>query len=525
MVDEHGLVVRPAPNPIPGGPSTVADVLDAGVAAHPDREALVGRHRRYSYAELDAEVDAASAALASVGVGPGDRVAASLPNQTDIVVLFLGSMRRGAVWVGVNPALATPEKRYVLDDTGASVFVTTPDAVDGSTVPTWTVDPGDGAGTWVELVEAHRGEAPKRPVIDPHAAAAIAYTSGTTGFPKGAVHSQHNLLWPGAAGREHDPAPPDERHGVVLPLTLLNLQVLGPVFAFCKATTCVCVDRVDPVGLAEWITSERITRLTAVPTMLQDLLTHSDVDPAALAVLRRPECGGSATPHWFRDLFRERFGHDVYTGYGLTEAPTAVTREMPGDELVPGGSGRALPPVELVIVGDDDRELPVGEVGEICVRARRVGPWAGVYTPFLGYWNRPEATRETLRGGILHTNDLGSLDAGGRLRVHGRRIDVIVRGGANVYPAEVERVLAEHRDVAAAAVFGVPDERLGEVVAAAVQLAPGGAVGEDDLRAHCLASLARYKVPRLWWFVPAMPRTAMGKIRKAELLAELTARG
>jgi long-chain acyl-CoA synthetase len=526
-LDARGLVVRPAPRPIPNGPRSVADVLADGVRRHPAREALVGRHARYTYAELDRAADAAAAALASAGIGPGDRVAASLPNQSEIVVAFLGAMRVGAVWVGISTALAPPERAYMLADAGARAMLTTPAiaaslAAHRDELPdlehVWCVDPADGRGDWPDLIARHEGHRSPAVVIDPHAPAAIAYTSGTTGFPKGAVHSQHNMLWPGADGREHDPAPDDERHGVLLPLTLLNLMILGPLFAFVKGTACVCVDRIDPLGLVGWVRDERITRMTAVPAVLHDLLTHPDVDPADLAVLRRPECGGSATPQVFRDLFRTRFGREVLTGYGLTEAPTAVCREMPGDDPLAGCSGRAFAPVEVTILDDDGRPVAPGALGEICVRARRDGPWAGVYTPFLGYWNRPEATAEALRGGVLHTDDLGLLDEQGRLFVKDRRKDLIVRGGANVYPAEVERVLHDHPAVAAAAVLGLPDERLGEIVAAAVQLRPGAEADHGALAAWCRDRLARSKVPERWAFVDSFPRTGMGKIPKRDLV-------
>ena len=213
-LDARGLAVRAAPNPVPNGPRSVVDVLDAVLATMPDREALVGRHARYTYAELDRAVDAAAAALHALGVRPGDRVAASLPNQTDIVVAFLAAMRLAAIWVGINLALAPDEKAFVLRDSGSAVLVTTPAVATSlrevdTPARTALVDPDTGRGSWNDLVAAHTSVAPPRPAIDPHAAAAIAYTSGTTGFPKGAVHSQHNMLWPGADGRENDPAPAD----------------------------------------------------------------------------------------------------------------------------------------------------------------------------------------------------------------------------------------------------------------------------------------------------------------------------
>ena len=519
LLDDNGLIVRPAPASIPNGPATVADVLRRALHDCPDHEALVGRHNRYTFRELDRIADAAACALHECGIRPGDRVAASLPNQCEIVIAYLAAMRLGAIWVGINMALAPPEKRYVLGDSGTQLFITTPAIRDGLDDPpcrVLTVDPHDGTGDWPDLVAAQRDQVPPQPPIDPHAAAAISYTSGTTGFPKGAVHSQHNMLWQGAVAREVDPGPADERHGVLLPLTLLNLLVLGPLFAWLKNTTSVCIDRIDPIGLRDWLRDEAVTRVTFAPPVVFDLLNHPDVAAHDLASLRRPECGGAATPQSLRTLFVERFGTGVLTGYGLTEAPGALTREMPGDPLLSGCSGRAMTPIEIVIVDEHDQPVESG-TGEICARAVHEGPWTIVYSPFLGYWRRPDATRRALRGGLLHTDDIGELDRDGRLFVKDRRTDMIVRGGANVYPAEVERILGDHPDVAASAVLGVDDERLGQRVVAVVQLRPSRATTDDDLTRYCREQLARYKVPERWVFVDAFERTPMGKIRKSDL--------
>jgi acyl-CoA synthetase (AMP-forming)/AMP-acid ligase II len=254
-----------------------------------------------------------------------------------------------------------------------------------------------------------------------------------------------------------------------------------------------------------------------VPTIVHGLLTHPDVDEDDLASLTRPEVGGADCPEEFRELYRKRFGREVLLGYGLTEAPTAVTLERPEGPHLPGCVGPALPHVRVSVRDDAGRELPAGEEGEVCVEPPSDGPWAGFYTPMLGYWNRPEATADALRGGLLHTGDVGALDADGNLFLRGRKGDLIIRGGANVYPAEVERVLHEDARVAACAVLGRPDERLGERVVAYVQAAPGEHLDAEELRTHCAQRLARYKIPAEFLFVEDFPRTPMGKIRKVDL--------
>jgi acyl-CoA synthetase (AMP-forming)/AMP-acid ligase II len=281
----------------------------------------------------------------------------------------------------------------------------------------------------------------------------------------------------------------------------------------------VAMDRIDAVGVAEWVARERICTFAAVPTVIHDLLTHPDVRPEQLASLTQPLIGGAECPEEFRALYRERFGADVAIGYGMTEAPTAVTRAVGESQPVPGLCGKALPQCELSIRGEDGRELPAGSEGEICVGPARSGAWAGVYTPMLGYWNRPDATAEALAGGVYHSGDIGVLEPDGTLFIRGRRNELILRGGANVYPAEVERVLLEHPAVAEAAVLGVPDRRLGERVVAAVRLVDGQRASDDALRDHCRASLARYKVPDAIARVDSLPRNAMAKVIKRELRA------
>ena len=530
--DARGLLASERRPAIPGGPQLAARVLDPGLETHPNREALVGRNGRYSWRELDAEANRAAHALAGLGIAPGDRVATALPNDVDIVIAVLACMRLGALWLGINLPLAPPEKAYLARDSGARVVLAAPEAAAelgalAAELPDLerviTVAPGTDDDEWRPLVAAAVATMPAIDV-DPFAPAAIAYTSGTTGYPKGAVHSQHNLLLPGAVARARRQYGDDDRVGVVLPLTILNLIALGPLLAWQTGAACVAIDRTDAPGLARWIREERITAISTVPTIMHGLLTHPDVTADDLATLSTPGVGGADCPEAFRDMYRRRFGREVTVGYGLTEAPTAVTMTDPDSPPVAGSAGRALPHVRVVIIDDDGAEAPTGTTGEICVGPATEGDWAGVYTPMLGYWGRPDATAAALRDGLLHTGDLGAVDAAGELFVRDRRNDLIIRGGANVYPAEVERVLHADARVAACAVVGGPDDRLGERVVAFVQVAAGQHVTREELRDVCTANLARYKVPEELHFVRSFPRTPMGKIRKTELRDQLTRR-
>jgi acyl-CoA synthetase (AMP-forming)/AMP-acid ligase II len=521
----HGLV-PPAVRPeIPGRPQTVAAVLDPTLARDPERTALVGRHGRYSFAALDREANRAAFALRELGVAAGDRVAACLPNDVAIVVAFLACMRLGAIWVGVNRPLAPREKAHVLRDSGARLLLASPEmdaevADSGEALPELRervrVDPARAADEWSERL-AGRDETRPDVSLDAWGPAAIAYTSGTTGLPKGAVHSQHNILLPGAVTAATGFYPEGVTQGAVLPMTILNLVVLGPVQAWQHAACLVAMDRVDAVGVADWVERERIGSFAAVPTVIHDLLTHPDVRPEQLRSLTQPLVGGAECPEEFRALYRERFGCDVAIGYGMTEAPTSVTRAENEPQPKPGLCGRALPQVEISIRDAKGGVLPPGEEGEVCVGPARSGDWAGLYTPMLGYWNRRDATDEALAGGVYHTGDVGVMEPDGTLFLRGRRNELILRGGANVYPAEVERVLLEHPEVAEAAVMGVPDRRLGERVVAAVVLGDDASADETALRDHCRRLLARYKVPETIAIVETLPRNAMSKVVKREL--------
>jgi acyl-CoA synthetase (AMP-forming)/AMP-acid ligase II len=526
--DSSGLLLSARRPAIPGdGPQTTAAVLDSPLATTPDSSALVGRSGRFTFAELERVVNRAAAALAALGVSARDRVAGCLTNDVDIAIAFLATQRLGAIWVGLNRPLAPREKAFILEDAGVKVLLCEsetakalePHRADLAALESVEIVSRDAPKTgWLGQIAAAPRD-PGRPQIevDPFAPAAIAYTSGTTGFPKGAVHSQHNLMLVATVLNTTESMPPGVHIGVLLPMTILNMFVRGPLAAWMGGRLVVCMDRIDPEGIAAWVREERIGMIDTVPTIIRDLLTHENVTEEDLSSLVNVIIGGADCPPEVAQLYRERFGCDVAIGYGMTEAPTGVARTTGEPQKAPGHCGQPIPQVELCAVDPEDRVLPPGEVGELCVMPATRGDYAGVYTPMLGYWNQPEATQEALRNGRYHTGDLGMIDEQGDVYVRGRCKELIVRGGANVYPAEIERVLQLHAEVELAAVLGVEDERLGERVVAAVTLSPGATVEPEALREHVRDHLARYKIPDQIRVVPEIPRNSMQKLMKREL--------
>ena len=456
---------------------------------------------------------------------PGDRLGVSLVNDLPLVALFHAGMRLGVIWVGVNRALAPPEKAYLLANSQAAFFVGDEAMVaevqgtaDMHEVKRCLTVDGSSSSEWSALLAEEPSWTPPRP--DPLAPAAIAYTSGTTGFPKGAVHSQHNLMLPGrmvirARGFGHD-----LRKADCFPLTILNMQVLSTLLVPQCGGTAIVMDRVDPVGIAEWVGQERATVWNGAPAMLYGLATNDDVAPESLQTLQDIWSGGSHCPQVTKDRFTKKFGLLASSTYGLTEVPTLVAIVPVGQEIDAGASGLPLPHLALHILDETDAELPIGTSGEICLGPSRDPELSSLYHLMLGYWHNETASDRALRNGMLHTGDVGFVDSDGYLHVQDRHQSLILRGGANVYPAEVERVINEFAGIAASCVVGVPDDRLGARVAAVIELdgpdQSDADIDADALGAYCRANLARYKVPETF-LVRSLPRNAMGKVILGEV--------
>ena len=529
---DESLIVytdRPA---VPGGPQSLVDLYASVPSECRDHVALVSEGRSFSFRELDREIRIAACALTELGLNAGDRIAASLPNRSDIVIAFFASMRLGLVWVGANQKLSDREKAYILSDSGAVAYLANREQVETirlqqESFPALNfmldVEPGDPNCGWRQLLSKADASRDLPQMVDPYAPAVIAYTSGTTGKPKGVVHSQRNLIVPAVAARDAMEFESTTTLGVYLPLTIPNLIVLGPILAAVSTAKCVLIDSRDPAEIARITEREKIVSLRGVPTTFYDLLTREDIPGNSLDSLTKAGVGGAGCPENLKELFRNKFGMEPQNSYGLTEAPTFVTMTDPLTAPVERSSGVPLPHIRVEIQDEEGRMLLPGETGEICIGPRREGPWANVYTTMLGYWQRPEATRDTLRGEFLRTGDIGYLNDKGELFVVDRKSSMIIRGGANVYPVEVERVLRGEPSVLDCVVVGVSDDRLGERVAAAIQLKPGFEADGQQLISHCQQNLARYKTPEKIVFVDSFPRNAMNKIIRNEVRSMLEA--
>jgi acyl-CoA synthetase (AMP-forming)/AMP-acid ligase II len=503
---------------------TVWDILDPVIDRHADDVALVCGPERLRFGELRQQSDRLVAGLRRSGARRGSTVAVSMHNSAEIVTAFLATMRMGARWLGLNRALPPAEQLRLIAHARTRVFLTdrTPDG--------W--EAGLPSGTTLSTVGAlGEGEAPRRarrsssgaaPPLDPLAPAAIAYTSGTSGASKGVVHHQHAIALPGRYLCGTEDFDDTSVVGVCLPLTILNILVVAVLPAFFAGRPVVILPRPDAAIVARGVAQEGITNMSIPPPILYDLSLRPEIDPAALDTLRCPRTGGAELPDHIRAAYVARFGRDPAGTYGLTEAPSVVAVEPRGVAHVTGASGQIIPYLRVRILDPEGRDLAPEQVGEICLAPRDDGPWAGSYRLMVGYWRRPGASREALSGGVLHTGDMGCVDACGNLYVRDRKRNLILRGGTSVYPADIERVIRELPGVSDVVVVGVPDVRLGERVGAMVECPEPGQLSAEAVIAHCGERLARSQVPEYVEFAPSLPRNAMNKVIRPEILRAMS---
>ena len=513
---------------------TIGEALDRAAAAWDSGLALVSRHQdiRWTWAELNAEVDRIATGLLAHGVRKGDRVGIWAPNCAEWAVIQFATAKVGAVLVTINPAYRVSEVEYALNKVGCTVLVTAPSFKTSDYIgmlrelgPTklpnvrLMVALGDAAHEgflpWAQLrTEPDRAAlAAVGATLDRNDAINIQFTSGTTGFPKGATLTHRNILNNGYFTGRTIKLGPQDRICIPVPLYHCFGMVLGNLAALTSGAAMVYPgEAYDPKAALEAVQAEGCTALYGVPTMFITILNQPDLGDYDVSTLRTGIMAGSPCPiTTMRQVIDRLNMAEVTIGYGMTETSPLTTQTATDDPLEERVStvGRVHPHAEAKVVGLDGQTLPLGEQGEYCSRG---------YAVMLGYWDDPEKTAEAIDAdGWMHSGDLATMDENGYVRITGRIKDMIIRGGENIYPREIEEFLLTHPDIADAQVFGVADEKYGEEVCAWV-IAKGGAVIDGDaVLAHCKGQIAHYKVPRYVKVVEAFAMTVTGKAQKFEM--------
>jgi len=507
--------------------------------AHAENDYLVYGSERWTYDEAHRDVDRIASWLADRGVTRGDSVAIAMRNYPEWLLTYWACVATGVRVIGMNAWWVGEEMRYAFEDAAPAVLVADQerldrfaeirnDFADTTVVGVRLASPLPDVTPWSDVL-ANDGVLPDA-TIDPDDDACIFYTSGTTGRPKGAQLTHrgcaHNLMnmafWEtclrGAKAAGGPPSAPSAGGATGQAAALVTTPLFHVTANNCVAHgmtasggKLVHMYKWDPAEALQLIERERITSMSGVPTMARELVQHPDFEKTDTSSLKALSGGGAPVqPDLVEKIDKTSKTARPGTGYGMTETCGVITMTS-ADAFVerPTSCGPALPTFETRLVDDDGNDVPEGETGELWVRGAPV---------IKGYLNRPDATAETITDGWLHTGDVARIDEDGFIHIVDRKKDMVLRGGENVYCAEVEAAIFDHDDVAECAVFGVPDDRLGEEVGAAVFLREGARASADDLRAHAGAKIAAHKLPRYVWIVDEpLPRNASGKFLKREL--------
>jgi long-chain acyl-CoA synthetase len=488
----------------------LATVLTDSAQRDSDHTALKLDDMEVSYGLLDEGSARVAALLADKGVAEGDRVGIMLPNVPYFAVCYYGVLRAGGVVVPMNVLLKRREVAFYLRDPEAKLLFAwegfADDAKAGAQeagAECLVVTPGD-------FEEMLAGVEPRRDVADrdPDDTAVILYTSGTTGTPKGAELTHQNLLRNCEISRDMFGIGSEAVTLGALPLFHSFGQTCGMNATMAAGGTLTLIPRFEPGKALEIIQRDKVNVFEGVPTMYSAMFHFDDRDKFDTSTLELCVSGGSAMPVELMRGFEDAFECKILEGYGLSESSPVASFNRPDRERKPGSIGIPIEGVEMKVVDDDGNDVPQGEVGEIVIRGHNV---------MKGYWNKPDATSETLRDGWLHTGDMANVDEDGYFFIVDRKKDLIIRGGYNVYPREIEEVLYEHPAVMEAAVIGVKDDKLGEEIGAAVTLKDGADASADELREFVKEQVAAYKYPRRVWFVDELPKGPTGKILKREI--------
>ena len=499
----------------------LAVTLRETASATPDKAVAIYEGGRLSYGELDLLSDRLAAGLDVAGLRPGDRVGVQLPNIPQFLIAYFGILKAGGVVVPLNVLYKAPEVAFHLGHCGARIFITwagvLAEALAGAEAAgvrevyaVGHVEDDAGPRPFEQLI-ATPASGPRLAETDMTDTAVIMYTSGTTGRPKGAELT-HLQLYMNAdiPGRLFDVKPDDV---VITVLPLFHIFGLSSILNVCVRFGCTMslIPRFDPAAVLTAVQRDRATIFEGVPAMFIGLLAYPDLGQYDLSSLRIAISGGASIPGPVLDAFEQRFGVLILEGYGLTETASTTTFNRSASDRRIYSVGKPIWGTQTQVWDSDGKALPPGEdnVGEVMTRGLHV---------MKGYLNNPEASAAAFTGDWFHTGDLGYFDEDGFLFIAGRIKELIIRGGYNVYPLEIEDVLHSHPAVAEAAVVGIPDARLGEEVMAFVILRPGASLTAAELIAYCKQRMAAYKYPRVIEFRHELPKNALGKVLKDELL-------
>jgi long-chain acyl-CoA synthetase len=492
--------------------TNLASNLADTTRAYADRVAVRVGDAAMTYRELDEASARVAGLLREHGLKSGDRVGIMLPSVAEFPVVYYGVLRAGGIAVPMNPLLKQREVAYYLGDSGAGLIFAwhafADEARGGAEQVNAELIVVDLAGFPGLLGSAAPDYEVAHQVTDD--TAVILYTSGTTGQPKGAELTHGNLTSNTEVVRtDIVRARPEDVIFGGLPLFHAFGQTAALNVAIASGACLTLLPRFDAEHALRIIAGHRVTVFEGVPTMYLALLYRPDRADYDVSALRMCFSGGASLPVEVLRGFEEAFGCMVLEGYGLSETSPVASCNHPDRERKPGSIGTPIRGVQMRVVDGEDHEVPQGEVGEIVIRGPNV---------MKGYWHRPEATAEALRDGWFHSGDLARVDEDGYSYIVDRKKDLIIRGGFNVYPREIEEVLYEHPAVAAVAVIGLPHPELGEEVGAAVTLKPGAVVSAEELREYVKALVAAYKYPRHLWIAEEMPMGPTGKILKREIV-------
>jgi long-chain acyl-CoA synthetase len=502
----------------------LAMLLEGSARRTPTKPAVILDSIRLNYAELNGAANKIANGLVKLGVQPGDKVALMLPNTPHFVMCYYGILKTGATVVPLNVLFKQHEVQYHLEDSD-SVALIAWEGFLGDAAPGFrqaqtcrNLIVAQAPGSTTELPEGalplNALLAEGAPVFDtvqtmPDDTAVILYTSGTTGRPKGAELSHFNMFFNAYIGAEKVLQTDENAVGLaVLPLFHSFGQTCVMNALLYAGGTITMLPRFEPQKAMEVMARDKVTYFAGVPTMYFYLLNHPEADKYDLSSLERCCSGGSAMPVEVMHAFNKKHNVKILEGYGLSETSPVASFNHLDREPKPGSIGTPIWGVEMRCVDAEGRDAPAGELGEIVIRGHNV---------MKGYYKRPEATEESVRGGWFYTGDIAYKDEDGYYFIKDRVKDMILRGGFNVYPREIEEVLYGHPAVAEAAVIGMPDQALGEEVKAVVALKPNQTASESEIIEYCKERLAAYKYPRSIEFRDTLPKTATGKILKREL--------